>query len=160
MKRVLFACTTPYQVMGAVSIADGERLTADLLIFGMFDGYEELAERIRDCGLFRDVMTVAPDRYKTPGRKGAMKQMLFARSVTRRFLPEDRVYDTYYSSSRAHIKNILLHELIRRNRKLNRPPSRKPKRSRKPNPLPPRSLRRLPPRRTSPGRPICPMWIL
>ena len=118
MSRALFACTTPYQVMGAIGIVSAEKTEADLILFGMFEGYEDVAARIREAGLFREVTAVAPDRYKAPGRKAALKQMLRARSVSRDFLAEGLVYDRFYSSSRAHIKNILLHELIRRNKGL------------------------------------------
>ena len=118
MSQACFACTTPYQIMGAVSIVSASKITADLLVFGMFDGYESLASAIRETGLFSAVITVAPDRYRAPGRTGAVRQMAAARAVTGSFLPEEKVYDLYYSSSRAHIKNILLHELIRRNPEL------------------------------------------
>ena len=53
MSKACFACTTPYQILGAVSIAAAGQAPADLIVFGMFDGYEALAGRIRETGLFR-----------------------------------------------------------------------------------------------------------
>ena len=115
MSGAVFACTTPYQVMGAVSIVSAEKTEADLIIFGMFDGYEGLADRVRETGLFRAVTAVVPEGIRAPGHGNALKQMLTARKTVRPFLPEGKAYSRYYSSSRAHIKNILLHELVRRN---------------------------------------------
>ena len=113
-----FACTTPYQVMGAVSIAAAEGMAADLYLFGMFGGYETLAERIREEGLFSEVITVPPEKFRSPGRLGALGQMVCCGAAVRPFLPPDRRYERFYSSSRAHAKNLLLRELVRRNPKL------------------------------------------
>ena len=113
-----FACTTPYQIMGAVSIVSAIKNPADLIVFGFFDGWKDLAERIRKTKLFRDVIAVGPGEYKAPGRSKALWQMMRARTVINSLLPEDRIYEVYYASSRAHIKNILLYELLQRNRKL------------------------------------------
>ncbi len=108
-----FACTTPYQIMGALSITQELGLTADLLLFGMFPGFEAVGERLKETGVFRQVIVVS--KYRSPGRKGALKQMLHARAVVESFLPRQWTYDTYYYSSRANLKNVLLHELYRRN---------------------------------------------
>ena len=113
-----FACTTPYQIMGAISIVCAEKLNADLIIFGMFEDYQAVADRIAGEGIFRHVFSVAPDKYRLPGKKGAAAQMFRAKSIVDSFLPSDICYQRYYSSSRAHIKNILLHELLRRNHHL------------------------------------------
>ena len=45
-REACFACTTPYQVMGAISIALQEKLKADIYIFGMFPRYKEVADRL------------------------------------------------------------------------------------------------------------------
>lgn len=115
-REACFACTTPYQIMGAISIVTSRSLEADLYLFGMFEGYEEVAGRLEKAGVFDHVYVVSPDEYKTPGRQRAFKQMLQAGSVARKFVPEKIAYRHYYASSRAHVKNILLHELLRRNK--------------------------------------------
>ncbi len=113
-----FACTTPYQIMGAVCIAAEKKLVADLVLAGVFSGYREIGERIRETGVFRNVVIPPLEKYWRPGKKGVVKQMLRARSLVEEFLPREWVYGTYYYSSRANLKNILLHELYRRNPKL------------------------------------------
>ena len=115
MRRACFACTTPYQIMGAVSIVTAEGMTADLIVFGMFDGYEDLASRIREAGIFSDVIAVPPGKFQSPGQIGALGQMVRCGAVVASFLPADRQYERCFLSSRAHIKNLLLHELLRRN---------------------------------------------
>ncbi len=112
---VCFACTTPYQVIGAIDIVSVRKLTADLYLFGMFEGYEGVAERLQQTGLFRRVFAVDTLKTKAPGRNGAFKQMLFSSRVVGEFLPGNAVYKEIYASSRAHVKNLLIHELIRRN---------------------------------------------
>ena len=118
MSQACFACTTPYQVMGAVGIVSAGKMKADLILFGMFEGYEALASRIRETGLFAAVAAVPPDKYKSPGRLGAFGQMARAGEIAREILPGDGKYEVFYSSSRAHIKNVLLHDLIRKNPEL------------------------------------------
>lgn len=117
-KTVCFACTTPYQVIGAIDIVMDKKLTADLYLFGMFDGYKAVAERLQASGVFRRVFHVDTTKTKAPGKKGAFIQMLRCRRVVGEFLPANAVYAEIYASSRAHVKNLLIHELIRRNPKL------------------------------------------
>ena len=62
-RQACFACTTPYQVLGAISITKQENLDADLYIFGMFSGYEKVAEKLRDHAIFANVY--AADATKT-----------------------------------------------------------------------------------------------
>lgn len=118
LREACFACTTPYQIIGAISIVGAKSLLADLIVFGMFDDYVSVSENIRKSGIFRNVYAVPSDKFKSPGRNGAAIQMLNSRNVIGSFLPDTVIYDQYYSSSRAHIKNILLHELLRRNKNL------------------------------------------
>lgn len=114
-REACFACTTPYQVMGAISIALQEKLKADIYIFGMFPRYKEVADRLEKQNIFANVYPVDADKFRAPGRKGALLQMARCRATVGAFLPDDIVYCTLYASSRAHIKNLLLHELLRRN---------------------------------------------
>ena len=117
-REACFACTTPYQVMGAINITKSQQTDADIYIFGMFPGYEDVADRLRDRQIFSNVYAVNADGLKAPGRKGSLLQMAKCREVVSGFLPKDIVYDVLFASSRAHIKNLLLHELLRRNKDL------------------------------------------
>lgn len=114
-REACFACTTPYQVMGAISITIQEKLEADIYIFGMFSGYKDVADRLGKQNKFVNVYAVDADKFRAPGRKGAFLQMAGCRNTVAAFLPDDVVYASLYASSRAHIKNLLLHELLRRN---------------------------------------------
>ncbi len=115
-RQACFACTTPYQVMGAIGITQSGKLDADLYIFGMFPGYETVAEKLGQYSLFANVYGVDCKEFRSPGRKKAFKQMIFARKTVSAFLPEDVCYDSFYSTSRAHIKTILQNVLLKRNR--------------------------------------------
>ena len=118
-REACFACTTPYQVMGAVGIALQEKLEADIYIFGTFRGYAEVADRLRELEIFQTVHAVDPRvYYRIPTRGNAVVQMARCRETVSAFLPQDVVYGALYASSRAHVKNLLLHELLRRNRDL------------------------------------------
>ncbi len=113
-----FACTTPYQVMGAISFAKEEQLDADIYIFGMFSNYREIAERLKEIPVFANVYPVNADQFRAPGQKKALMQMARCRKTVAAFLPDGIAYHAFYSSSRAHIKNLMLHELLRRNKNL------------------------------------------
>lgn len=117
-RQACFACTTPYQVMGAISITIEQQLEADIYIFGMFPGYAEVADRLKGKGIFANVYPVDAATFRAPGRKGALIQMAKCRKVVAIFLPNESAYNFFYASSRAHIKNLFLHELLRRNKDL------------------------------------------
>ena len=117
-RQACFACTTPYQVMGALSITKSKKLDADIYIFGMFSDYENVAERLLAYNIFANVYAINAEAFRAPGRKGALLQMTKCREIVSSFLPKNVAYDFLYASSRAHIKNLLLHELLRRNKQL------------------------------------------
>lgn len=117
-REACFACSTPYQVMGAISITIYKKLDADIYIFGMFPGYAEVANRIRKENIFTNTYAVNAEIFGAPGRKGAFIQMVKCRETVSAFLSDDIIYRTLYASSRSHIKNLLLHELLRRNKDL------------------------------------------
>lgn len=118
IKEACFACTTPYQIMGAISILINQPLEADIFIFGMFKDYLTVAKRVKQTGIFSNVYVVNPKKYRNIQKLEALIQMVNARYIVNSFFSEEISYQYYYSSSRAHIKNILLHELIRRNKSL------------------------------------------
>jgi hypothetical protein len=115
MRDACFACTTPYQVMGAIAIAQGQELDADLFIFGMFPNYEQLAERLKKYKIFANVYAVDTTDTRAPGRGKAFLQMVFAKKTVSGFLPKNIRYRCFYSTSRALIKTILQSVLKKRN---------------------------------------------
>lgn len=115
MREACFACTTPYQLIGAISITLGKKLDADLFVFGMFPNYEIVCENIRKQGVFQNVYAVDCTEIGCPGREKAFLQMIFAKKVISTFLPKGAVYKSFYSSSRAHPKTLLQYVLLKRN---------------------------------------------
>lgn len=115
MREACFACTTPYQIIGAISITLGNNLDADLYVFGMFPNYEDVCENIRKQGVFQKVIAIDCSKIGGPSREKAFLQMVFSKKVVSAFLPYDAVYKTYYSSSRAHPKILLQNVLLQRN---------------------------------------------
>jgi len=58
-EEVCIFCTTPFQVMGAISIVKSEKLTnVDLYLYNSFNGYEDLANKLKKLNLFRKVVIV------------------------------------------------------------------------------------------------------
>ena len=100
-------CTTPFQVMGAISIVKNEGLTkADLYIYSTFNGYDGIAERLNQLQLFRKVLIIdyeklrletdlTSKRYLT-FKKALMllyyiKNLLFLKSTVRKYLNPEAV---------------------------------------------------------------------
>lgn len=120
MREACFACTTPYQIIGAISITLGNKLDADIFVFGMFPNYENVCENMRRTGIFQNVFAVDCTDIGGPSREKAFFQMMFAKKVVSSFLPSDAVYESYYSSSRAHPKTLLQYVLLKRNPSMKR----------------------------------------
>lgn len=110
-----FACTTSYQLMGAISIVQNEGLIADLYLFGMFNGYEEIARRLSAYKIFQNVVPVDCQRFRSVSLTRGLLQVLNSKKEVGSFLQPDISYDVFYSSSRAHIKLLMRRELERRN---------------------------------------------
>lgn len=110
-----FDCTTPYQLMGAISIAQSTGIESDLYLFGMFPGYDEIAERLKRYNIFREIIPVDCSRYKSLSLIKSLFQVVNYRKEVESFLPSDISYDVLYISSRAHVKLLMRHELERRN---------------------------------------------
>lgn len=118
-KDACFACTTPYQVIGAISITICNQLDADLYIFGMFPNYNIIAEKIKKYNYFSNVHTIDCSKIVAASRLEGFWQMLFAESTVNKYLPKKVAYHSYYSSSRALPKTILQHVLLKRNSDMN-----------------------------------------
>ena len=118
-----FACTTPFQVVGAINIARSGCFPggADIWLFDTFPNCGELAGNLRDLGLFDHVYEVDCGKISFFG-KGKSAVSVQARAFIQEVLPGRYVkvekglaYNAFYSSSRAHVKTILLNELLKRN---------------------------------------------
>lgn len=113
-----FACTTPYQLLGAISIVQGNGIEADLYLIGSFDGYEEIAKRLKAYNIFKSIFLVSRKRDKNISRIKVIWQILNKRRILKSYLPSNLSYEYFYSSSKAHSKLLLFFELRRRNPKL------------------------------------------
>ena len=120
MREACFACTTPYQIIGAISISLEKKLDADLFVFGMFPKYKEICEKIGTYNIFANVFAVDPTEIGNPSRAKGFLQMMCAEHTVSSFLPKDISYKTYYSSSRAFPKTILQKVLLKRNAEMRR----------------------------------------
>ena len=117
-REACFACTTPYQVLSSIAVQLEKKLDADLYVFGMFENYQAMSERIKSYGLFANVIPVDCSEIGAPTEKQAAIQMLRPRKFTKVFLDDAISYNWFYTSSRAHPKLLLLHEIERRNKNL------------------------------------------
>lgn len=64
-EEICIFCTTPFQLMGAISIVKSEKLTsADLYIYNSFNGYEKIANELEQLHLFRKVFIVDFEKLK------------------------------------------------------------------------------------------------
>lgn len=115
IRQACFVCTTPYQVIGALSINLAYKLDADLYIFGMFPNYEKIADNLKKYHYFSNVYPVDCKKIGAPGRVKGFIQMLFSARTVSFFLPENIIYQYYFSSSRALIKTIMQNVLLKRN---------------------------------------------
>ena len=114
LREACFACTTPYQILGAISITLGYKLDADLYIFGMFPNYDEIAARLNKYRVFANIYSVDCSKIRVSNRIEVFKQMLFANETVSFFLPENVAYSYYYSSSNAIVKTIMHQVLLSR----------------------------------------------
>ena len=115
MREACFACTTPYQILGAISITQGYKLDADIYVFGMFPNYDKVARKLTENNIFTNVYAVDCSEIGAPGRRKGFVQMLFAEKTMAFFLPKNVAYSYFYSSSRAIMKTIMQHVLLKRN---------------------------------------------
>ena len=114
-KSACFVCATPYQIMSAIAIVQDKKLDADLYIFGTFIGYEKLAERIKRTEIFKYVITVDYEPFRHRSYKKNLLQILKKKSFYDKYVPVDRIYSYFYSTSRAHFKLLLFYKIKKRN---------------------------------------------
>ena len=115
-RQACFACTTPYQILGAINIAKGLKLDADLYIFGNFDHFDTVAEKLQKYGFFANVYSAVGIKRMAKHTKGmALVETVFPEKFAAEFAPKDVCYDAFYTTSRAHEKTLLNRVLQKRN---------------------------------------------
>lgn len=122
-----FFCTTPFQIITAVSMCPSLKENADLYIIDQFSNAELYAGRIQNLGLFSYVKVVhekevyshkvSRNRFITHLRiaKSYLKVDEFAEKV----LIPGREYDQLYFSSKAYIARMVMLYYIKRKVKMN-----------------------------------------
>lgn len=124
IRQACFVCTTPYQIIGAISIVLAKKLEADIFICSTFSSYNELASRLKDMKIFQNVYSIDCNAIKPallgiPSRLATwimpLLQIIKPERYVSRVLSRDIVYNTLYISSRAHVKMILYSALQNRN---------------------------------------------
>ena len=104
-----FFCTTPYQIISAISIVQHESIDADIYIINQFLKSEELAEEIDEKDIFHSVYYIDESRYYGWFRKrksklltyfGLLKCYLDIDSIVDSIIAR-RKYKSLYASSKA-----------------------------------------------------------
>jgi len=113
--RTCFFCKSPYQIIEAISITRAIDLDADIYILGVFNGYEEVVEKLRGYNFFKRIIPVHKDVFGSRSKIKLLIQLFQCKEVVSSFLPKDAVYDCLYISSMTHSKLLLKHELEKRN---------------------------------------------
>ena len=115
-RTACFACTTPYQLLGAINIVQFFNLDADMYLFGLFDEYQSVATCLQREGIFKKVIPVDCLKYLSVSPIKALWQVINSRKEVKYYLPSTVKYDFIYSTSKAHVKTLLFYELKRRNK--------------------------------------------
>ena len=116
-----FVCTTPFQIIGSVSIVMSEGILADLYVVPQFNDAEKMADRIREQKIFRKVIFVNTDTieaYKRSGSKlrkaaGIVANYINVRPVVESIIDKDAEYSHLYISSKANIGRLFRLYFIR-----------------------------------------------
>ena len=115
MREVCVACSSPYQIIGAIGIVTNRGLKADLYVFGTFSGFEEVANRIKQYNYFENVYIADPKRIGRHGKWMAIKKFIVPDKIVSSFMPVNVAYKYYYTTSRVSLKSAQLKVLRDRN---------------------------------------------
>ena len=69
--KCLLCLTTPFQVFTALRIVLGKRISADAVVFCMFSGANQVAERLRATGAFDNVWLAPPVQSRSDRNDGS-----------------------------------------------------------------------------------------
>ena len=120
IRNACFICSSPYQVIIALSIVLENPQDADLYVYGTFSGYQELVERLRKYQLFQNIYAVDLSAIGVTGRLRCIWETFFADRIVRKFLPDSISYNICYFSSRSSLKSAQLKVLLDRNPEMRR----------------------------------------
>ena len=113
----LYICTTPFQVMSALSLVINNKERADLYIDAQFDGAAELGEKVRETGAFHEVVVlegIRPIRMvrEAPGKKERFKAILslyrHIDETAAQILLPGRTYERMYATHNVFLANLLM----------------------------------------------------
>ncbi len=116
VKQACFLCTTSFQIWGAVAFQMSNRMKADILVFDDLNGYREIADGLRQTGLFDEVIAVdfygsMKSRKKQPV---IVRRMLSAGRYADKLVDKNTVYERLYTSSAAVSKTVVIRGLMKR----------------------------------------------
>ena len=117
LREACCLCTTPYQLIGLISIVQECKLNADCYIFYSNPTKKILAEKLRQYNIFANIITVDLQNGKliVLGNKNKLLQLLFPAKAVSHFLPNDISYAKYYMPNLWRIYTIPLMVLRKRN---------------------------------------------
>lgn len=127
-KRSCYFCTTPYQILGAISLVKSNKEKADLYIIGQFDNFKDLAQRIREEEIFKEVIEIdektSLDSIKEIKnsfiRKIRMSLFYFKiDSFGKKIVKNPRIYNKVYFTSQAFIVRLLHFYFLKNNKDIN-----------------------------------------
>ena len=112
-----YICTTPFQLMSAISLTVNKKEKADLYIDPQFEGAAEYAERIRERGIFDTVKVL--DRVRairlvrsSTGNLERYRRILYLyrhiEEVAGEILLPDRSYRLMYATHNVFVANLLM----------------------------------------------------
>lgn len=128
MKKFLDACyfcTTPFQIIGAISLMEQNEENADLYIVGQFPNFKEVARRIEESNVFRKVITIDEYEIIKPIKKAKHKIVSYvllkayyfkALDLATKILDDNVFYKKMYFTSQAYIVR-LVHLYFLKNKK-------------------------------------------
>ncbi len=111
-----FFCSTPYQLLAAMSIVKDTKEESDLYILTQFDNAEKYAKQIKKASLFARVRLINDDYIKSLFIKDKLISKLhlsmvlsfvFTDSIVKKILFEDTEYSKIYFSSKAYILRLI-----------------------------------------------------
>lgn len=114
-RQACFVCTTPYQILGAIAIVLGKRIEADLYVFRVFKGCEEVAKQLNLSNIFKNVIIIDNESYHNSSRFRIFVDFIYAKRIYDKYIPNSICYDDYYSTSNNRRVLLLLYVLTKRN---------------------------------------------
>lgn len=115
-----FVCSSPYQIIGAISIVKNEKMNADLYITSEFPGYDNIASKLRNYNLFSSVYVIDSPIFRKRGALASIQITVFSEHTISKYMPKDVSYKYYFASSRSTLKAAQLSVLRRRNPNIKR----------------------------------------